>query len=376
VKFRISRDDLADAVSWAARALPARPTIPVLSGVVLEAGDDGLRLSSFDHEVAARCQIGADVSEPGRVLVPGRLLADIARTLPNQDVLISSQNEPRVELECGRSRFTLPTLGLDEYPTLPSMPDVVGSLSRAEFARVVAQVAIAAGRDDTLPVLTGIRVELTDRGLTWAATDRYRLAMREVAWTPNTTGIDLAALVPARTLADAAKAFTGETVEIALSDGGDGAGLLGLSADSHRTTMRLLSGEFPKYRSLLPSDTAAVATASTETLMDALRRVALVVERATPVRLTFNDGTIVLEAGSGEGAMAREEVEGSLSGDEITIAFNPGYLLDGLTAMNSPQVQFSFTTATKPAVLQPLTGDSDTPDGEYRYLLMPVRLAG
>jgi len=178
VRFRVERDVLAEAVAWTARSLPARPPVPVLAGLLLEAGPDGLSLSGFDYEVSARVTIAADVLEPGRALVSGRLLADISRSLPARPVEISTEG-PKVQLVCGSARFSLLTLPVEDYPTLPEMPGVTGTLSSSLFATAVAQVAIAAGRDDTLPVLTGIRVEIDGDTVTLAATDRYRLAVRE-----------------------------------------------------------------------------------------------------------------------------------------------------------------------------------------------------
>ena len=204
MKFRLERDVLADAVAWAARTLPSRPSMPMLAGLLVDAGADGLTLSSFDYEVSGRVAVAADVDEPGRVLVSGRLLADIARALPAAPVTVTSEGS-RVEVRCGRSSFTLPTLPVDDYPTLPDMPGSTGTIPGATFAAAVAQVAIAAGRDDTLPTLTGIRVEIDGSTITLAATDRYRLAVREFAWNPENSALETNALVPARTLADTAK---------------------------------------------------------------------------------------------------------------------------------------------------------------------------
>jgi DNA polymerase III subunit beta len=371
VRFRIERDPLAEAVAWTARSLPARPPVPVLAGMLVEAGPDGLTLSGFDYEVSTRVSIPADVLEPGRVLVSGRLLADISRSLPARPVEVSTDGA-KVLLVCGSARFTLLTLPADEYPSLPEMPTVTGTLPGAELAAAVQQVAIAAGRDDTLPVLTGIRVEIDGDRVTLAATDRYRLAVREVTWAPEVTGFEAVSLVPARTLADTAKSLAGcDSVAIALSKAGSGEGLVGFDGGGRRTTTRLLEGEFPKYRSLLPTESASVADVDTGALAEAVKRVALVAERNTPVRLTFGAGELQLDAGSGEEAQASEALACSLDGDPLTIAFNPQFLLDGLGAVETPVSRLSFTTPTKPAVL------TDGADGAaYRYLLMPVRLSG
>jgi DNA polymerase-3 subunit beta len=376
VKIRVERDVLAEAVAWAARSLPQRPPVPVLAGLLLETEGDLLRFSSFDYEASARVEVSADISEPGRVLVSGRLLADISRSLPNRPVDLSTDGS-KVLVTCGSSRFTLLTLPVEDYPALPQLPSASGTVAGDAFASAVQQVSIAAGRDDTLPVLTGVRVELEGETVTLAATDRYRLAVRELPWSPEQSGLSAVALVPARTLADTAKSFAADgKVTVALATGGVGEGLMGFEGGGRRTTTRLLDGEFPKYRSLLPSESASVATVETASFVESVRRVALVAERNTPVRLSFSQGAVTLEAGSGDDAQASESLDAALDGDDISIAFNPTYLLDGLGAIGAPYAQLSFTTSTKPAVLRGRP-EQDVPATDvYRYLLMPVRLSG
>ena len=376
MKFRVERDVLADAVSWAARTLPTRPSMPVLAGLVLEASEDSVTLSSFDYEVSSRVTITADVQTPGTSLVSGRLLADITRSLPGAPVQLSNEGT-RVVITCGRSSFTLPTLPVEDYPTLPAMPDSSGDIEAALFAAAVAQVAIAAGRDDTLPTLTGIRMEIEGGTIVLAATDRYRLAVREFSWNPKSSSISVNALIPAKTLADTAKSLsTTDLVTIALSAGGSGEGLIGFEGAGRRTTTRLLDGEFPKYRTLLPSEAATVASVDTSALADAVKRVALVAERNTPVRLAFDGSEVVLRAGAGDDAQANEVVECRVDGDGLEIAFNPTYLLDGLSAVDATTTTFSFTQATRPAVLTGADTDAASGVDDYRYLLMPVRLTG
>lgn len=374
MRIRIERDPLAEAVAWAARILPQKSQLPVLAGLRLDAGaDGGLRLSGFDYEVSAEAELDVTVAEAGSVLVPGRLLADITRSLPDQPVDLATDGT-RVQLSCGTARFTLPTLPLDEYPTLPDMPQVAGTLGSDAFAAAVSSVAVAAGRDDTLPVLTGIRVEIDGEDVTLAATDRYRLAVRTLRWQPVDPSLQATALVPARTLAEAAKSLTsGAEVTLSLAAGGTGEGMFGLSGAARRTTTRLLDGEFPKYRSLLPDSAAATASVETNLLVEAVRRVSLVATRTSPVRLSFSADGVVLEAGGLDEAEAAESLPASFEGEPLTIAFNPTYLLDGLGAIDSDTAHLSFTASTKPAVL---TGKPGEEAGDYRYLLMPVRLAG
>lgn len=372
--IRVERDALAQAVTWAARTLPSRPSMPVLSGIMLTAEQESLTLSSFDYEISARVQVNVDVINPGKVLVSGRLLADITKALPAAPVILKLEGN-RVLIECGRSSFTLPTLPVEDYPALPDMPTTSGNVDGDVFAEAVAQVAIAAGKDDTIPVLTGIRMEIDGSNITLAATDRYRLAVRTFPWSPTKTSIELNTLIPARILADAAKSMgSAKVVELAVAP--DGEKLIGFEAEGMRTTTRLLDGEFPKYRSLLPNESSTTAIVDTVELVNAVKRVALVAERNTPIRMNFVNGEIHMRAGSGDDAQANEVLEVKVEGDPIEIAFNPGYLLDGLNAIDAPKARFSFTLATKPAVITGLTSEGIDTQADYRYLLMPVRLTG
>ncbi|SEP99006.1 DNA polymerase III subunit beta [Streptomyces radiopugnans] len=376
MKIRVERDVLAEAVAWAARSLPARPPVPVLAGLLLKAEEGSLSLSGFDYEVSARVSVEADVEEDGTVLVSGRLLADISRALPNRPVEISTDGV-RVSVVCGSSRFTLHTLPVEEYPALPQMPSATGTVPGEVFAAAAAQVAIAAGRDDTLPVLTGVRIEIEGDTVTLASTDRYRFAVREFLWKPETPDASAVALVPAKTLLDTAKSLSGgDNVTLALSGSGAGEGLIGFEGNGRRTTTRLLEGDLPKYRTLFPTEFNSVAVIETAPFVEAVKRVSLVAERNTPVRLTFEQGVLILEAGSSDDAQAVERVDAQLEGDDISIAFNPGFLLEGLSAIDAPVAQLSFTTSTKPALLSGKPAMDAEADEAYKYLIMPVRLSG
>ncbi len=377
MKFRVERDVLAEAVTWAARGLPTRPPVPVLAGVLLEADGAGtLTLSAFDYEVSARVSVAADVGEGGTVLVSGRLLADISRNLPAKPVDVVTDGA-KVTVTCGASRFTLLTMPVQDYPALPAMPQAAGTVAGDVFTLAVAQVTTAAGRDDTLPILTGVRVEIEGSTITLLATDRYRLAMRTLPWNPDAADASAVALVPARTLSDTARALGASAdVQIALGRTGGGEGLIGFEAGQRRTTSRLLDGEYPKVTSIFPTTTETAAVLTTASLVEAVKRVALVAERNTPVRLKFTDGQLTIEAGQGEDAQASEAIEASLTGADIEIAFNPQYLLDGLAALHQPWATFAFTQATKPALLTGQEAADAATDDSFRYVLMPVRLAG
>jgi DNA polymerase-3 subunit beta len=375
MRFRVERDVLADAVTWTARSLPTRPPVPVLAGVRIEADRTGtIQLSSFDYEVSARSQIPADVSEPGTVLVSGRLLAEISRALPDKPVDVTLDGT-KVVVTCGASRFTLLTMPVEDYPNLPVMPPTTGTVDGDSLTHAVAQVSVAASRDDTLPLLTGVRVEIEGERVTLLATDRYRLALRELTWKPSTPDVSTVALVRARTLTDAAKSLgsAGE-VTVALSTGA-GVDLIGFEAAGRQTTSLLVDGDYPAVRRLFPDETPIHAIVSTHALAEAAKRVALVAERNTPIRLSFTDGQVVLDAGQGDDAQASEALESTLVGEPISVAFNPQFLLDGLGALDTAFVRLSFTHPNKPVEF---TGQ-DSLDGDdnqdYRYLLVPIRFA-
>lgn len=376
MKFRVERDALADAVAWAARSLSSRPTMPVLAGLLLSINAELLSVSGFDLEASTEVDLEVTAGADGQALVSGRLLADITKALPPHPVDVTVEGA-RLTISCGASRFTLPTMPVEDYPRLPAMPTTAGTVASAEFAHAVSQVAIAAGRDDTLPMLTGVRLEIDGSRLTLAATDRYRLAVRELDWNPENPAADAAqVLVPARTLSEAARSLShSDLMTIALSAGGTGEGIIGFTGTTNgrasRSTTRLLDAAFPAYRSLLPNEWSSAAEIAVAPLVEAVRRVALVADRNTPVRLEFEPGSLALSAGGEDEGRAEEQLEVEYDGDTITTAFNPQFLLDGLGALTSPTARLLFTSPNKPVVLRP-----EADSGEYTYVMMPVRLPG
>ena len=374
MKFRVERAELTDAVAWTARSLPAKAMTPILSGLLLQADGDGVRMSAYDLENSASVLARADVVDAGAAVVQGRLLTEIARTLPNAPVEVILDGS-RVVVTCGSTRMTLPVFVVEDFPTLPSMPQTIGSVEAATFASAVGQVAIAAGRDDTLQQLTGIRIELDQGRLTLAATDRYRLAVRTLEWTAGDEQSHDPVTVPARVLHDAAKALGGFGGDISLALGrvAQGEGIVGIEAGARTTTARLIELDFPRFRQLLPETEDAVAEIDAATLLEALKRARLVLPQATsPVTLRFEDGELTLDAGSGDSAQATERMPITFTGAPLQIAFNPGYLADGLSAIDSPTARISMTSASKPAVITAPGEPGTVPD--YRYLLMPMRV--
>jgi DNA polymerase III subunit beta len=396
MRFVVERDALAEAVAWIARSLPSRPVLPVLSGLLLQAASDGLTLSCFDYEVSARISIDADVAEPGTALVPGRLLAEITRSLPGHPVEVDDADD--VTLTCGPASFSLVTLPIGDYPRLPELPRLAGTADGGVFATAIGQVTPAASRDDTLPVITGVNVEIEGNTIRLVATDRYRLAIRELDWDPARPGTSSTLLVPAKTLADAARMMApGVPVRI-LTRGTDAAdAMIGFESGGRRLTTRLIAGEYIKYSSKFPADFGSYGDMPAAALTEAVRRVALVAERGSSVRLSFEPGQVTIEAGTKGQARARESVAADFKGEESAIAFSPQYLLDGLAgaltaAADGPppasqaqdgdpktsapadgRIRLQFTSPTKPALITggPRADEKSGPD--FRYLVVPLR---
>jgi len=264
---------------------------------------------------------------------------------------------------------------VEDYPTLPEMPETAGTIDAPTFASAVAQVAIAAGRDETLPLMTGVRMEIDGEVLALLATDRYRLALREITWRPQDPQAHMQAIVPAKTLSDTAKTLggAGGEVTLAIARGGAGEGMIGFAGGTRRTTSRLLDGDYPKVRSLFPDHHTAQARVSVAALVEVVKRVALVAERTTPVRMSFSEDGLILEAGGSDDARASEAMDAVYTGEPMTVAFNPQYLLDGLGAVDSPNAVLSFTDPKKAALIVPADSEGEIIPG-YRYLMMPIRI--
>ena len=372
MKFVVERDSLVDAVNWVSKSISNRPITTALLGIVIDASEE-ITLSGSDLETSAKAKFKAEVSQKGKVLVPGRLLAEISRSLPAKPISFVLEGT-RVLVSTGSAKFTLPTLPLSEYPSLPELPVASGSLNSDLFATAVNQVAVAAGKDDSLPTLTGVFVEINKNQITLAATDRYRLAVRELTWNAQDANIETTSLLRARTLGDAAKSLIGSSqVTIALAPATTNEKLVGFISEGKTMTSRVLEGSFPPFRHLLPNESTADAIIEVAPFLDSVRRVALVTDKTVPLRLNFSNNTLQLEAGTGDEAQATEKLDINYKGEDINIAFNPTFLTDGLTAINTAFVHISFTGANKPAVLTGQTEAGSAPITNYKYLLMPMR---
>lgn len=377
MRFQVNRDVFSEAVSFAVKLLPQRTTLPILSGVLIETADNGLVLSAFDYEVSAQTTIAADVEEPGRILVSGRLLADIASRLPNAPVQFATE-ESKITVVCGSAHFTLLSMPVEEYPTLPRVSGRSGLLPGEEFATAVAQVAVAASRDDVTPVITGVQLEVSQNNLTLIATDRYRVAVRDVEWDSgeDSSADTITALVPARTLQEVGKTF-GHSATIAVTvTGSDERELIAFSADKKTVTSLLIKGNFPPVKRLFPESVENYAVMNTAELIEAVRRVSLVLEREAALRFSFSLDGLVLEAIGSEQAQASETIDAHLSGGDTIVSLKPQFLLDGLGAVHSEFVRISFTKTENPnkpgPVLITSQSSKDQPGADnYKYLLQP-----
>lgn len=389
VSFRVAREDLVTAVAWVARNLPTKPTQPVLRAMLITADDEGLELAGYDYDVSTRVRLSAEVSQPGRIAVAGKLLSEITGSLPNKPVDFRIDGS-KAFVTCGSSRFELPLIPLDDYPMLPKLPAGTGSINAKLFTEAVSQVASAAGKDDSLPMLTGVSMEIVGNQINLAATDRFRLALRTFEWEANDPELNVKLLIPARTLLDNARSLDSglnDSIDIAVGTGDQVGreGLFGIHTDNRETTTRLLDADFPNIAPLLPKEHTAIASVEIAPLVDAIRRVSLVAERNAQIVLHFSEGQVILTAGATEAGHAEETLPCAFTGKELTIAFNPGYLKDGLSVVPTSRAVFGFTEPSRPAIMIPEpeempsaneNGIFQTPDTYFTYLLMPVRLPG
>ncbi|MDO4684972.1 MAG: DNA polymerase III subunit beta [Corynebacterium sp.] len=389
VSFRVPKDDLANAVAWVARSLPSKPTQPILRAMLITADDEGLEFAGFDYEVSTKARISAEISEPGRFAVTGKLIAEISASLQAKPVEVVV-DESKVLLTCGSSRFELPRIPLDDYPQLPSLPEKTGEIDPRLFSEAVSQVAIAAGRDDTLPMLTGVHMEFHGEKMLLAATDRFRMAVRHLEWAPVSPEVEAKLLIPAKTLLDNARSLDSgvlDRLDIAVGTGEQigREGLFGVHADARQTTTRMLDADFPNFQPLLPKVHTSLASVDIASLQTAIRRVSLMTERNAQIRMEFSHGQVMLSAGGTEAGRAEETLPCAFAGEPLLIAFNPGYLKDGLSVIHTDRVVFGFTQPSRPAILIPEpaelpeageNGEFPTPETDFTYLLMPVRLPG
>ena len=363
MKFRCDRDVLSEALQTVQRAISARPGIPALTGVLLEAETSGsLALTTTDLEVSARLVIDeVQVTEGGSALVPARLLADVVKNLSEQPVDVETDGG-QAQIRCAAYEGQLRLLPVEDFPALQDPSGTTISIDASTFGLAISQVGRAASKDEARPVLTGVLVEISREGIILAATDSYRLAVREV--TASAEG-EAKAIVPERALSEAGRAAAAEDkgeVTLVLDDN-----QVSFTVGGLRLTSRLIEGEFPNYRQLLPEKYENRLTMPRQSLIEAVRRVGLLARDNAPVRMEFNQLGVRLSSSSPDLGQSVEAVEAQYEGEELTAAFNPHYLNDGLAAVVGDIVRVEVRDGLKPGVVR---GESD----EFTYLVMPVRL--
>jgi len=376
VKFHVNRDVFSEAVSFVVKLLPQRNPQPILAGVLIEAtGDGALSLSAFDYEASARTTIEAQIDEPGTILVHGRLLNDISSRLPNAPIEIFTEDDGNVAVVCGPARFALASMPVEEYPAIPEVTGESGLVPGEDFATAISQVAFAASRDDVTPVLTGVQLAVSNNSLALVATDRYRVATRAIDWDGGQA--EAQALVPARTLTEVGKTFShGGNISIAFSGEADRE-IIAFTAGNKTVTSLLIKGNFPPVQRLFPEQTGHYSVVSTSELTEAIRRVALVLDRSAPLRFTFGPTEVTMDAAGGDQARATESVDATLTGgDEVTLGLNPQYLLEALSAVKSEFTRITFTSSDNANKLSPIlvtaqTSVEEAANDSFKYLLQP-----
>ncbi|MEO8422550.1 MAG: DNA polymerase III subunit beta [Actinomycetota bacterium] len=362
LKFRCDRDALSEALQTVQRGVSSRPGIPALTGVLIEAADGGeLTLITTDLEVSARLTISVQVSESGIALVPARLLGDTVKSLSNAPVEFET-DQSQVTIRCAAYEGTLRLLPAEDFPGLQEPSGTTVTAEAAAFAEAIGQVGRGASRDEARPVLTGVLLEVSREGVVMVATDSYRLAVRDLV--ASASG-EAKAIVPERAMSEAGRAAGADeksTVEIFIDES-----QVSFKIGTLTLTSRLIEGEFPNYRQLLPEATESRLTVSRQQLLDAVRRVGLLARDTTPVRMEFNALGVKLSSSSPDLGQAVETVEARYEGEDLTVAFNPQYLADGLTAATGETVRLDVRDGLKPGVVH---GEGD----EFTYLVMPVRL--
>ena len=365
LKITCSRDELNRQLAIASRAASTRTTVQVLAGVLLRSEGEKLELSATDMEISLRTPLDAEVATGGAVVVPGKLLAELARLLPGDDVSIEHrQGEGVVEVVSGAAVYRIHTYNAEDFPRLP---DPAGTtmvpLDAEALLETAAKVSRAASRDESRPVLTGILVRFEGENLVMAATDSYRLAVKETAM--SAPGPELDAIVPARALMELSRVAQGASeLHLGLQEN-----QVLFTSDSILLTTRRIDGQFPNYHQLLPESFESEVTLPRDELLEVVRRVSVMAQRNAPLRLRFAEGELTVSAQTQDVGEAHETMPAAFSGEALDIGFNPEFLRDGIESVDGDELRLKLISPLRPAVLQ---GAGD----DFSYLIMPIRLAG
>jgi len=365
LRINCAQDELAQALGVVSRALSTRTSVQILSGVLLEARGTELRLAATDMELSLRASIPAQIEGDGAIVLPGKTFVDIARLLPGNDVTIEHRPaESVVHVTAGNAAYTLNTHNAEDFPRLPELEAVpTFTVERESLLETIARVARAASRDESRPVLTGILVQFGGGKLVMAATDSYRLAVKETTFAGTVP--DLEAIVPGRALQELARiANTGDEVEIGVQEN-----QVLFSTDGVWLTTRRIDGQFPNYRQLLPESFEHELVIPRVELLEVIRRAAVMIQRSTPLQLRFAEGELTVIARTHEVGESKESMPIGFAGDPLEIGFNADFLRDGLELLDSDDVRVKLISPLRPAVIQ---GEGD----DFTYLVMPIRLPG
>ena len=371
MKFQADREVLSDAVSFLVRLLSPRPQLPQLSGVMIEADGNEVQLSIFDYEVAARVKIAAAIDTPGKVLVQARLLSEILSKLPAASVAMEL-DETRFHVNSGSSKFSLSSMSTTDYPDTPEFPVATGKVSANEFTNGVAKVAVAASREEVTPVLTAVMITASSKELTMVSTDRFRVAVKVIPWAGKS--VDREVLIPARVLSEISKTFSHDS-ELELGFGEGEKDMIGFSSANKSVSTATIKGKYPAVLQLFPEETASFAILSKQELLDATRRVALVVDREKPLRYKFSENELSLESIGSDVADASEQVSCSMKGEETVVSLRPQFLTDALAGLDVENVKIGFTVNPNnpnkpgPVLISPV--DPKDSDKDFKYLLQP-----
>ena len=371
MKVEVNSQALADAVAWTTRVIDARPASPILAGVRLEAIDGTLQLSAFNYAISARHHIEAGVDEAGSVLVLGKLLADITKSLPAAKTYLSTDGST-MTITSGKSTFTMQLMPDAEYPDLPAIPSKLGQVDAQTFTQAVTQASVAVSREENRPVLTGIRVQFQGDKVIMSSTDRFRLSRASFTWTPENPDTNTTALVRGALLRDVARSLD-EHQNIVVDFDTENPSLLGFENAGRVSTSQLIDGEFPAVDRLYADEYPIHAVINKQDLISAIKRVSLVAERNAPIRMAFTSQELTLTAGTADEAQAKEILDIDIDGEDITVAFNPTYLIEGLSAIAEPFVRMKMTTAVKPVEFNGQQESDSEESMDYRYLLVPMR---
>lgn len=362
------KDELSGTLQVVGRGVSTRTAVQILAGIMVRASADRLHLSATDMEISVRDSLAAQVDEEGAVVVPGRLLVDIVRLLPAGDVTLEHRaDEGLVRLTCGTASYSLNTYGPEDFPRLPEIEaETAFTVEREAFLETVARVGRSASRDESRPVLTGILVRFEGEKLVMAATDSYRLSVKETTLSDG-VGRELEAIVPARALQELARvgqSAESETIELGLQEN-----QVVFGVDGIWLTARRIDGQFPNYKQLLPEQFEAEVEVPREELLDVVRRTGLLAQRKSPLRLRFEEGQLTVSAQTQDVGEARESLPVAYTGEALEIGFNAEFLRDGLESITDETARLKLISPLRPGLLH---GESD----DFLYLIMPIRLAG